>query len=68
MDARPQAEEFGNKPIFDFDKYLFPIRDHFFKKIIVKTERRDNLDDARVLDLYKNDIYPCDVDGGTFIN
>ena len=42
MDARPQPEEFGNKPIFDFHKYLFPIRDHFCKKVNLKTETRYN--------------------------
>ena len=40
MDVRTLPEEYGIKPIFDFQEYLTPIREQYLKKDSFKNETR----------------------------
>ena len=64
MDARPRPEEYGNKPIFDFQEYLLPIREEFLKKTY-KNETRLPASVKGGMSQYKDRKDLC---FGTFIN
>ena len=40
METRPKAKDYGEKPIFDFHKYVDPIRQNILKKGILEDNMR----------------------------